>query len=382
LLSVLTWQRIEYSPKGFFFAILAYLTAAAAFLIRVEILIVLPAFFVWSLCSRRKIRNTLMLAGFVVLVAVTYLLMLRLIYRATTVEHHGLWQYFSGLYRMYVNNFSLPGLTRSTVWMTLSVGIGTVALALYGLLSRVPATRTRETPGRDGDRSAKLVALVWILPSLIFWLPQPVPVMRHYFLATMGFSWLAGSTVLARHSVRSVCVVVLAAAVCTILVPEIAYRSYNAARPAAAKEPHGAFFYYHQRMTERINRYRRLQSEVLQPAEQSAADEVHGLRPRALVHVDWEGYAYLLYGLVTSPYDSKKLSVTTEYAQMYMHRYDCGGSEIRIVHSFRIGNEAAGKKLGQIIAQAAAEGFRVYVAAENLQSVLTYTDPAVEIVPY
>jgi len=367
LLAVLTWERISLSGAGILFYVLTLLLSAAAVIMRTEVLLVVPALFVWTAFSSRRKRDVFLLCSLLIFVAGIYLAVLLSVASATTVTFRGLPEYLRSFTEMYRGTVSVAGVSRTIVWAAMGVGIATVLLAVIGPWRSFLRSSREGIPTSGKSLRGFIVVLVWILPTLILWLLWPVPILRHYFLIVPAASWLVGDNILRRlRSVRATAVVITLV-LCNLGVPEVLYRAYNATHPGSRKEPHGTFFYYHERVTEKISRNHRLQREIVALMDGGRPDKAPGLYPGALVPVDWESYGYLLYGMARTM-RLEKLSETAPVQDLYLHRYSLGGIEIRLAFSSRFGTEAVRQVLLSEIEKAAGEGFAIYMPEELIRS--------------
>lgn len=349
LVSLVCARRIGRSTRGIAFLALTAIAASAAFLIRTEVIFVVPALLVGPLLSKRKLRNTVLACGLGAWTALAYVAVQRLLPGAVETSTHNIASYVRMMWELYSVGFSIPGLTRSVTWAVLGIGVGGLAAAAWGLL-----VWFRRRPVGGGEL---ITALVWVLPAVLFWLPQPTPILRHYFLSTFGVAWLVGALVLSRLSARRAAAVAAAVALASIVIPEAAYRSYNATHPESAKEPHGAFFYYHGRTGARIARYRGLARDLV------AA--VRNTPPGAAVQVGWEGYAYVLDEMYTDTRGAARLSRVRDNPNVTYDRYSFEGGELRLIQAIRLTEGAPPTVIVRdLVTRAHAEGFRVFLPAE------------------
>lgn len=349
LISLVCGRHIGRSARGIAYLAMAAATAAAAFLIRTEVIFVAPALVVGALVSKRKLRNTVLTCSLGAWTALVYVAVQRVLPGAVETSSHNIASYVRMTWGLYSSGFSIPGLTRSVTWAVLGIGVGALAAAAWGVLGWF---RARPVGG-----GALATALVWVLPAVLFWLPQPIPILRHYFLSTLGVAWLVGALALSRVSKRRAAAVAAVVALASLVVPEAAYRSYNATQPESAKEPHGAFFYYHGRTTARIARYRSLARELV--------EAVRNDPPGAAVLVGWEGFAYILDEIYTNTRGAVRLSRVPDNPNVTYERYAFDGGELRVIRAIRVTEGALPTEIVRELAtRAREEGFRVFLPAE------------------
>ncbi len=346
------------SPRGLGWCAGMLIASAAALAIRVDVLSVAPAILIWAVLSPTgRRRNVLLVLTSLVFSIGCYLLVLGAMPDSSDANAHGLGSYTTMLRNMYVHSFSLSGLTRSVTWAVLAMGAGAIIAALVGLVRYLTSLRARASR-RWSSRHARVVAgLVWVLPALLFWLPQPTPIMRHYVLPSIGIAWLVGYLVLRHMSPRRSFAVAMTIIAVGLLVPEAAYRSYNAAHPDDVKWPHGSFFYQQQFQRERITRHASMATDVLT----AATSDGNG----AAVLVDWTGYAYVLYEMYTGPGDVEKVSQTRDNPNVSEERFSLERGTLRVVHGIRLTPESSPALAARRhLVDAQRDGLRVFVPGE------------------
>lgn len=348
LLAMLSWGRIDTSRRGIASFVLTCVLVAAAVVIRTTVIFLFPAVLLYALVSRRPLRN-FQLAAAVLLVSI--LAYFAVSETSTTTGSAGVGSWLTESYHLYRSTFWLPGLTKSTIWMVTGMGAVTCVLALVGLWR---LWRLRQHGSVDSRTVA--VAIAWILPSVLFWLPQPIPILRHYLLATIGVVWLVGYGFLSFLTPRRTVVWVAVAVVVNLALPEAVYRTYNA-HAATAKTPHGAFLYSHQQTNGTIERYAALAKEVLSDADDH----------ECFVLVNWVGYGYLMYAMATSPSGVENLSGQEGPENVFTHEFRCGDVMVRLMHVRRLRSNYGRKEVARRIEDAIDEGFRVYLPAESME---------------
>jgi hypothetical protein len=176
LVAMLLAFRIGRSRRGVAYYVATVLCAVAAFLTRTEIVFAGAALLLWTLTSKRARRDTLVLVSMAAIVLAVYALVLAAIARESTLPSGGFHAYTS----WYAASFSPRGLDRSAVWAAFSIGIASVAAVLVAMVRR------RGTLYASGRGRLAMFACAWALPSVLFWMLTPVPILRHFYVATVG----------------------------------------------------------------------------------------------------------------------------------------------------------------------------------------------------
>jgi hypothetical protein len=223
-----------------------------------------------------------------------------------------------GVYlQWYRQSFAPAGLVRSGTWAVLAMGIVSLTAALMGLANRGPHTNRRQV----------VIGLALLLPCLLFWLPAPTPIMRHYYVASLGVAWLvAASGVINRPGARGA---VAVAAVCLLNlgVPELLYAGYHVTHPGERKTPHGTFFAAHVQSAARLKRLAALRREVIQCGMTDGAPG-----PRVIALATWEVSSHLFYQLGVSGAGLQRLVTSSIYPGVPMTRCVLqGGGDVRII---------------------------------------------------
>jgi hypothetical protein len=353
LIAVSTGVKISRSWSGAGYFVVTYLLAAAALVIRAEVVLALAPLLLAGLFSRRPLRNTILTVVLSLMVAATYLLLVSLVSRPTGVERHGLKDYISMLSVMYRYTVSVNGLIKTSVWLGLGGGCALLAGSVWGLIRWFVSARAGGRLRREGP--PVLVVLALILPVVLFWIPQPVPILRHFIFPIIGAGWLLGFTLLSDFTPRRTAIFTAALVAINLAVPELVYGGYNRAFPDRAKEPHGSFFSYHRRAKERIERHRDMIIEAALPGEASGAS--------ALL-VSWEGYAYVLYALATYGFRCSELQGRRLYSGVLAYRYRFGGRDVLLIEATRVYDPEVRAVICRALESAHNEGATVYVPAE------------------
>lgn len=376
LLGIAAAGRVRATAPGLAWMAVVLLCAAAAMIVRAEVLFVVPAIFFWSLVAPGARRRRIAVVTSAVVVAlVCYGLVLRALPASTESPSHGLRGYVAMIYSMYLGGFSLAGLTRSATWAVLAIGVATLAVACRGLIAdAIRSARRSAGATRWGEGHALVAsALVWIFPSVVFWLPQPTPIMRHYVLAALGLAWLVGYLVLRPLTPRRAFAVVAVVVAVNLGLPESAYRVYNSTHPGHAKFPHGAFFYEQQAERAEIARHAAMAEVVV--------DDARGAGTAVLVN--WTGYAYVLYRVYAGAHDVEHVSLERPNPNVSCERFRVDGADLLVVQAIRLapGNPPA-RAVRDCLDVAVDRGMRVIVPAEAASAGFTGAGLGTEVVTY
>lgn len=353
-LALVCAHGINRSPRGVAALVATVLLAAAAVIVRVEVVVVWPALVVWALLSKER-RGQMLLLVVVTLFSVgVYLAASRLLSSGATMDSPGVGDYVATLVGMYSRSFNLRGLPRSLTWMVLAVGVATIGACVLGL-ARFLRGQTQER----GDARLLAFGLACALPSILFWLPQPTPIVRHYLLASMGLVIVLATTVLGRLTPRRLVAVATAVIVLNLAVPDLLYRAYNATR-APAKTPNGSFFYFHEQAAERIARNRAVADRI---ASCSTRDDASPpLRSCAVVR--WEEFAYVVHAAATcgrrvEPHPNEMIFRGVRYS-----RFGVGDGELRLVTYVYFEDATLREAVARILEDSRANGFRLFAPHE------------------
>ncbi len=339
------------SRTGVARSITAIVLGAGAILCRVHVLFALPGLIVAAILSARRGRNLLLLAMTLALAAVAYAGLQAAVAKPEAGASRGVFQYTAMIAGMYAHGFSMAGLSRTVVWAVSGMGVVTVAGALWSLVAR-------RAHGDRADRSRHAVAIgiAWALPSLLFWLPQPAPILRHFVLPAFGFA-LALAGLLGGLSGRQLVAATLLIVAGNVAIPELAYRAYNARHPGATKTPHGAVFSYHEVMQAQIDRFDRAASDVTRGTESPGSNG-------AVVLARWAGYAHVLYGLCMTNDDLRPVSTSSFFESVQDRRYRSGNREFRFILYVYFEDPELRRKGVDLIRNAVASGYTAFVPRE------------------
>jgi hypothetical protein len=332
-------------------SIAAVVLGAAAVLCRVHMLFALPGLIVAACLSTRRGRNLFLLATALALAGVGYAVLQTAVAKPESGASRGVVQYASMIVGMYAHGFSMAGLSRTVVWTVSGLGVATVAAIPWTLVAG-------RKPGDRGDRSrhAALIGIAWALPSLLFWLPQPVPILRHVVLPTFGIA-LALAGPLNRLPARQLLAAVLVIVAGNIAIPELAYRAYNARHPGATKTPHGAVFSFHEVMRARIDRFDRAASDVIRVTGSPGSGG-------AVVLAQWGAYAHVLYDLALANGGLRPVSTSSFFESVQDRRYRSGDRDFRFILYVYFEDPELKDQGVALIRNAVASGYGAFVPRE------------------
>ncbi len=167
LLSLLTWEKIAWSPSGCFFCLLTYILASASVVMRAEVLLVTPALCAGVLLSRTRRRNFVRFCSVLPAVLITYLVIVQSISKPTDIPSHGLLQFVQTFGEGFRHSFSFAATRRSIIWACLGIGTGLVFVSAFGLIARPRNYLLKIGAEPDRDIKDSIVAIIWIAPILI-----------------------------------------------------------------------------------------------------------------------------------------------------------------------------------------------------------------------
>jgi len=367
LLAFLAWDRIAWSPRGAAFYALTFVLVAAATIMRVEVLLAVPALLVAGLIAPRKKRNLALLVSLLFLAVAAYALVLKGISKAASISFHGMPQFMDTYSRGYISSISSRAAARSVIWASLGLGIATVFLAIGGTAASLFGAAAKREARAGAHHREFIAAIVWIIPVLVLWLPQPSPIVRHYFLAALAACWLVGETILRRVPRRRAITIAAIAVACNLLVPETLYRVYNASHPGSPKEPSGSFFYSHQRTEQRIARFNGMQAGFLEALERGAGAAGSQRAPGIFIATNWESYGYCYYAMAQAG-GIRRLPGLIPDPGIPLRRYALEGYEVRIASLTRFIDNPGLATLVALIRDAEREGFLVILPEEITRS--------------
>ncbi len=311
LLAMVLAFRIERSRRGVAYYVATALCAIAAFLTRTEIVFAAPALVVWTLTSKRARRDTLLLASIAAVVLGAYACVLVAIAGESTVPSGG----FHAYTNWYAASFSPRGLDRTAVWTVFSLGIASVAAVLLAIVRR------RVAPCTSGHGRLVMFACAWVLPSVVFWMLTPVPILRHFYVATVGAAWLVGVVVL--QDGRRATAVAAAIVALNLALPEAVYGAHRW-RTGLRKMPHGTFFSAHAYWSQRVATFVALRERAGACMEASSSQS-------ALAVTTWEVSAHLIYQLGVSNRRVHRITKDSMTPGIDLVRFDFDGGHLQIV---------------------------------------------------
>lgn len=363
-LALLTWRRIDASVSGAVWFAVSCLLVTSAVVIRFELLMLAPAFLLACLLSKDRRRD---ISLFVVISAIavgTHWLVLHWLPGAHTTAGKGISDYTAYISGAWFSSLRPAGMVKTLIWFFFGAGSATLVLVLWRLI------RFRRC---SPDLKNLAVVIVMILPTLLFWLPQPrAAILRHYFLIMPAIAWLAGDLVFRRMERRRLTSLLCMVIVLNLILPEMVYFTWNRLHPGNTKTPHGTVFLYRNMINDHIERYSEMQSGIRLVAEKAsntvASDsQASGLPPAAFIPVSWEAYAYALYGMAQDT-SLVELDIESEVDDVGYHRYDLGGAEVRIVFSNSFTWDVLPGEFIPYIRSASDEGFTIVIPCEIIGS--------------
>lgn len=352
MLALVYGRRIAHTTRGALFSVLAALLASLAFLLRVEVVFVWPALLVATLTSQRRVRDTAVLVAISLVAVIAYLLVARAMLSSTSAETLATGGFLKMVSGLYAHSFNLRGLPRSIAWMAMGLGLASLAACLIGLARR---------RGIPGVGRVVVIALAWALPSILFWLPQPTPILRHYLLASMGITVVLGATVLTHLTPRRLVMVAVSVVILNLALPEVFYRVYNA-RLSQLKTPHGSFFYFHAVANQQVAHNVRIAERIT-----TCGDGTGVQRSCALVR--WETLAHVAYALSVSGRELRPEPVVTVFPGVRDVRFRVDDGEVRLVHYVYFEDQALRERVAQIMSESQVRGYCLFAPRELCERV-------------
>lgn len=355
-LAMLSWTQIGLTRKGLAYGMLMAFLGAASLLMWAEVVLAFPALLAAAALSDRGRRDLAAMAGLTVFAVATFLTVVFLIQGYTAGTPTDLATYvrrFAGAY------FRLDAVPRSLVWSALALGTGTIALAAVSGAIAFKKIRSAGSQCPE-DRRRLVTAVIWIAVPYLFWLSNPVPLMRHFFLVVPGVVWLLARALPSRMSIGRLATGLLILVAINLLLPEALYRTYNRTHPADPKSLHGTFFGHHAATETRIARYHALMTSIRQSAA-TGGDEL-------LVQTDWEGFGYVTYGLAALPGFDPDFAIEPIAPGLAARRYTVGPGSLRLVLTEAPPAAATRPVLIERFRQALASGEIVMVSSEAAQA--------------
>jgi len=288
--------------------------SAAALITRTEIVFAAPAIlvFVWS--AARKRRAISLLAVCLLFSVLIYALVVQATAGEMSTGTRSIGHFWDRYRALYGMSYSLHGMPRSIAWAAAGLGLGSVVACVVACLRR------------PGQKKILLVGgLLWAIPSLVFWLPYIVPILRHYYLSSIGITWLIGLTLLANMPRRHAMALVGAIILFNLFPAEIAYRLYNRAHPAAAKTPHGTFFYGHETAKHDVKRLTGLRSSAL------TCGRLENGKSGSIVLCRWDAYTNIIYGIASQGTNVRRVRKETLVPEVGFSHYTSDSTEVQLI---------------------------------------------------
>jgi len=371
--AILLFDRVSGSPGGISAFVAVTFLAAAATVMRNEVLITVPALLAAAAFSNRPRRNVALTALITALSVLAFILTARAVSEGGPEGPSGFLRRFSsGL----IGSASPRGLLKTVPWAVMSMGTASVLLATWGILRM--AAKSGRAP-RDRRAPAMVIpALLWAAPVVLTWLLWPVPVLRHYFFAVPAVVYLLAALVLRGRSRRAVIVISAAVIILNLGLPEALYRSYNSIVTHAVKEPHGTFFYRHSLVEERIGRYHVLWDRLSGLAETTRSG---GYRCTVLP-ADWEIFGYAVYRLAGLA--GQTGSESDPASGITVHRFETPGSVIYIFFSgrFALGGHDDKTDYMDLMERWAMSGCALLLPAERAEKAVSAIPLPLEIIAW
>jgi hypothetical protein len=292
----------------------------AALCTRAEVALVAPALLLAAWSGRDRKRALAAAVASIGLAVLGFLGVAHGVSLATGGGAGGLATYGSGYIATYWRAAALPS---AVVWTGFTMGVATLAVAAAGLLLRRGGGRAPVAADPDARRGIR-VALLWALPTVLFWLPNQAFMMRHFLLAVPALVWIAAETLGRRATRRALAAFAGAIVIANLLVPEAIYAAWNGTHPRDLKAPNGSFFSWHRREAALIERDRRFADLALGGPGRGAG---------AFCEVDWGSNGYLLLGMAERTPAYVPLSTAVAFPGATLYRYRLGAAEFRLLLS-------------------------------------------------
>jgi len=251
LLAVSCGRRMASTPAGMLWGLAAFLFGLASVLSRAEIVLGVPALLLASVRLGGR-RQFLRAVGLTLAIGVTTLVLLLGMGSGVASQGSDLGPYM----RSFLTSYIVPASAlRNLVWAALGIGIASLASVSWGLI------RARPLPSRiQADRAS---LLMWMGTILLFWIWNPVPLLRHYYLIVPALAWLLGEFIFRHGSARRAILVALLIGATNLMLPELLYGVHAARSQGPPKTPHGTFFSWHARKTGDVVRVREFARETV-----------------------------------------------------------------------------------------------------------------------
>ncbi len=386
-LAWLAWRRIDASVSGVAWFVITCLLAAGAIVTRFELLMLAPAFLLACILSKERRRDLSLLAAVSAIAVGTHWLILHWLPGSHTTAGRGISDLASCVSGSWFSSFRPAGMVKTSIWFSFGAGAATLILVLGGLIRFFKGVSKRSR-NRSSSLKDLAVAAAMILPTLVFWLPQPrAAMLRHYFLVMPALTWIVGDLILKKMERRSLAALLCAVIAINLALPETAYRAWNALHPNDTKTPHGTVFLYRSMISDHMRRYSEMQLKIRLEAEKAsktaaaANARVQDLPPAALIPVNWEAYAYALYGMAQDT-SLVKLDAESPMQDVHCHRYDLGGAEVRMVFSSYFTWDVLPGQFIPFMRSAAEDGFTIIIPNEIIESTQKQFPPGIDYIKY
>jgi hypothetical protein len=200
----------------------------------------------------------------------------------------------------------------------------------------------------------------------------PVPILRHYYLATVGVAWLVGVLVLDRP--RRTWATAIVVAVLNLALPEAAYTAFRM-RTGASKTPHGTFFSAHRYWAARVDGFVAMR-------DRSAACWDATATPSTFALVTWEGAAHVLYRLGISERRVRRIAKESIYPGVDAIDLDYEGGRLRLVQYVYFEDPVLRARVRAMVEDARAHGECIVFPAELGDALGVAADDAANLVAY
>jgi hypothetical protein len=368
LLSFLTYGGIRRSLIGSVRLVATTLLAAASVIMRFEILAVVPALYASALFSRRRKTDLILLSAILAFALAAYAFVEKSIPGPSGAVSGAPTRFARSFAEYFVQTFSLRVALRTVPWTAMGIGVGTVLLAVVGGAAVLRDGRPRRAKERPRLPAGLVIAAALLGPTLAFWLFQPSPILRHFYVVAPAVAWLAGTLALGRVGRRGVIAVTGVAILCNLLVPEVLYRAYNERHASAPKEPNGSFFCYHATLERRIQRYHVLADEIAR-----FADEHGGDGATLLVPANWEIYGNVLFALVAD-LRAERLGQAEAAPGVLEHHFVVGGADVRVLLATSFSPKNIPEAMKAVLESDSARGRSVVALPRELAGSVAHCD--------
>lgn len=325
----------------------ACILASAALLTRSEVVLVWPGLVLFALASERKRRATGILLSVTIFAIAVYATTLHILATGTAAESAGFGHFVTRYAQMYEMSFSPRGLPRSAAWAIMGLGIGTISACVIA----IPKLLRRQA---GQGRLPVIAAFVVGLPSLLYWLPYIVPILRHYYLTSIGLVLMLGYALAMLHTRKAIA---LTAALClaSLIVPEVAYRIYNRTHPVSMKTPHGAFFYHHEFAVRDVQELTSLRESSLTCG--SLPDGKHG----SIVVGRWDACANVMYGIASRGTNVTRVADEGIFPEVgYLH-YRSDDHDLQVISFLYLDDAEVRRTVANVLDSTCSKGSCVFL---------------------